>query len=83
MFVAGGEKKKDWFKARTENQNIFLFQMCSRPHMVLVLAYILRISAVTHDPSSSDRHDFGCLTQGFNSTLCPPKFKGHLQGAAN
>lgn len=42
----GGKKRKS-----TENEDLFLFQMCFRPHMVLVLAYILRISEVTHDPA--------------------------------
>lgn len=48
-----GGKKGDGFRfgVRTENRDLFLFQMCFRPHMVLVLAYIPRISEVTHDPS--------------------------------
>lgn len=38
----GGGEIKDGFRFRvsTENQDLFLFQMCFCPHMVLVLAYI-------------------------------------------
>lgn len=39
------------FELRMELQVLFSFQMCFRPHMALVLAYILRISEVTRDPA--------------------------------
>lgn len=45
------EKANCRFGVRTENQALFLFQTCFRPHMVLVFAYISRISAVTRDPA--------------------------------
>lgn len=52
MSVVGRDARKGGKKrARTENQELFLFQMCFRPHMVLVLAYILGISEVTPDPA--------------------------------
>lgn len=52
VWGAGGEeKRRASLRARTENQDLFLFQTYFRPHMVLVLAYILRIAAVTHDPA--------------------------------
>lgn len=38
-----------------ENPELFLFQMCICSHMVLVLAYILELSAVTPNlPPQSD-----------------------------
>lgn len=44
----GREEKKG---KRTENHDLFLFPMCFLPHMVLVLAYIPRISELTRDPA--------------------------------
>lgn len=44
----GGEKAQPGLGL--ENEDLFLFQMCFRPHMVLVLVYMLRISELTHDP---------------------------------
>lgn len=50
--------------------------------MVLVLAYMLRISEVTRDPAPQTNM---ILTVSLWVQFDPesPKFKGHLQGAAN
>lgn len=78
----GGEKANCGFGTGTENQDLFLFQMCFRPHMVLVLAYIPRISEVTSDPApQTDMILAVSLRVQFDPVS--PKFKGHLQGAAN
>lgn len=56
-YVRGGRRGEEGseegfrFGLRTELQDLFSFRMCFRPHMVLVLAYILRISEVTRDPA--------------------------------
>lgn len=47
----GRKKKKRSVDGKKKIGNLFLFQMCFRPHMVLVLAYIPRISEVTRDPA--------------------------------
>lgn len=88
---AGGEVKEEGketekancrFGVRMENQALFLFQTCFRPHMVLVLAYISRISEVTRDPApQTDMILAVSLWVQFD--LVSLKFKGHLQGAAN
>lgn len=50
--------------------------------MVLVLAYMLRISEMTRDPAPQTNV---ILTVSLWVQFDPvsPKFKGHLQGAAN
>lgn len=84
---AGGEVKKEEKKerrewVRTEKRDLFLFQMCFRPHMVLVLAYILRISEVTRDPAPQTNMILA-VSLWVQFDPASPKFKGHLQGAAN
>lgn len=61
----------DQFGVKMENHDLFLFQMCFRPHMVLVLAYIPRISEVTHDPASQTDMILAVSLRGLSDPPCP------------
>lgn len=78
----GGKKEKGVSEWGRKKRDLFLFQTCFRPHMVLVLASIPRISEVTRDPAPQTNMILAVsLWVQFDPTS--PKFKGHLQGAAN
>ena len=67
---------------KSGSSELFLFQMCISPHMVLVLAYILRISVLTFAPAfQTDMALDASLPVGFDPVT--PEVRGHRQGAAN
>lgn len=77
-----GIKKEQEVVSSEDRNSALIFVSNVRPHMVLVVAYIQRILAVTRDPASQTDIILAALFWVlFNPVSL--KFKGHLQGAAN